>query len=321
MSRYIVGFDIGGTKCAVTLALESERSDEKPEIIAKIGFSTVKGDPYGTLERLLETLDSILLERGLSYGDASGIGISCGGPLDAKRGVIMSPPNLPGWDNVPVYQFFEKRTGIKCYLQNDANACAVAEWKYGAGRGCDSMAFLTFGTGLGAGLILDGRLYAGCRDMAGEIGHVRLAPDGPVGYGKRGSCEGFCSGGGIRQMGIEALKRSVENGQKNALYTACGGEPERIDAKMISELAKAGDLFCAEIFRRSAAMLGRTVAILCDVLDIELTVIGGIYMRSAELIEPELTRVLQEEALCPCRVVAAGLGERVGDYAALALVP
>lgn len=318
MGKYIIGLDIGGTKCAVTLG-RTVGDGLPPEIIEKVKFPTEVGKPYSVLETFMAELDGILSRVGLSYGDTDGIGISCGGPLDSARGVVLSPPNLPGWDGIAVCEFFEKRTGIKCYLQNDANACAIAEWKYGAGRGYSDMAFLTFGTGLGAGLILGGRLHRGHSDNAGEIGHVRLEADGPIGYGKFGSAEGFCSGGGIRQLGIAAVKRAVENGEIPKLYRTCGGELEEINAKMIGDLAESGDEFCREIYRTSARKLGLAISILCDVVDPEIVVIGGIYMRSAGLIEPELMRVLREEALAPCKVVAAGLGERVGDYAALSV--
>ena len=318
MKRYLIGLDVGGTKCAVTLGC-ANCDGQPPDIIEKVKFPTEAGAPYAVLERFALEMDGVLGRAELRYSDVSGIGISCGGPLDSVRGVVLSPPNLPGWDGIPICDFFEKRTGIKCYLQNDANACAVAEWKYGAGRGYNDMVFLTFGTGLGAGLILGGRLHCGHSDNAGEIGHVRLEADGPIGYGKRGSAEGFCSGGGIRQLGIAAVKKAVENGESNALYAECGGDLEKISAKMIGDLAESGDEFCREIYRASARKLGQTIAILCDVVDPEIVVIGGIYMRSAGLIEPELMRVLQEEALVPCKVVSAGLGERVGDYAALSV--
>lgn len=319
MNRYIIGLDVGGTKCAVTLA--KTVASGTPEILEKIKFPTQVGKPLETLDRFKSELDTVISRRSLTYTDIAGIGISCGGPLDAKRGVVLSPPNLPGWDNIEICAYFEGRTGIPCHLQNDANACAVAEWKYGAGRGYDDMAFLTFGTGLGAGLILGGRLHRGANDMAGEIGHVRLAPNGPIGYGKPGSAEGFCSGNGIKQLGIAALRDAEKKGDPAALplLKACAGEPENVNAKLIGDLAESGDEFCLEIYRTSARKLGMTVAILCDVVDPQITVIGGIYMRSAGLIESELLRVLREEALVPCKVVAAGLGERVGDHAALSV--
>ena len=312
-AKFIAGFDIGGTKCAVTLA---EKSKEIPKIIGKVKFPTQKNAPYQVLMQFQTEFDKLLYEHSLGYGDICGIGISCGGPLNSEQGIVLSPPNLPGWDNIEVCSFFKQNTGIDCQLHNDANACAVAEWKYGAGRGLTDMAFLTFGTGLGAGLILDGRLRRGVNDMAGEIGHIRLAPDGPVGYGKAGSAEGFCSGGGIRQLGVKSVK---ENGTECALYKACKGDESKIDAKMIAELAYQGDRACIDIYDRCANMLGRTISVLCDGLDLQAVIIGGIFMRSADLLREKLTEELQREALVPCRVLAAGLGENVGDYAALSI--
>ncbi len=319
INKYIIGLDVGGTKCAVTLG--KTLPEGAPEILEKIKFPTQVGRPRETLEAFMNEIDAVISRNSLKYSDISGIGISCGGPLDARRGVVLSPPNLPGWDNIEICRYFEERTSVQCHLQNDANACAVAEWKYGAGRGYDDMAFLTFGTGLGAGLILGGRLHRGADDMAGEIGHVRLEKDGPIGYGKAGSAEGFCSGNGIKQLGIAALKQAISRADRSAspLLDACGGVPENVNAKLIGDLAESGDKFCLDIYRTSAEKLGLTVAILCDVVNPRITVIGGIYMRSAGIIENELKRILKEEALVPCEVVAAGLGEHVGDYAALSV--
>ena len=311
---YIVGLDIGGTKCAVTLA--NTVADSVPQILSKVKFDTEADKPYNVLARFMTELDNILSEFSLSYPEISGIGISCGGPLNSAKGIIMCPPNLPKWDNIEVCKYFNDRTGIKCHLQNDANACAVAEWKYGAGKGLNSIVFLTFGTGLGAGLILDGRLYRGKNDNAGEIGHVRLEQNGPIGYGKHGSCEGFCSGYGISQMGISALSKCTES---SALYEACKGDPKNISAKLIADLAHQGDNVCLEIYRTCAKKLGMTLSILCDVLDPDAIIIGGIFMRSDDLLINEMTEVLKAEALIPCPVFKAGLGENVGDFAALSI--
>ena len=311
---YIIGLDVGGTKCAVTLAQSIKA--QRPQILDKIQFPTPNRDPQGTLEKFLEIINTVIFQRELKYSDISGIGVSCGGPLDSKSGVVLSPPNLPGWDEIHICRYFEEKTGIKSRLQNDANACAVAEWKWGAGKGLQSVIFLTFGTGLGAGLILDGKLYCGASDNAGEIGHVRLEKDGPVGYGKAGSCEGFCSGGGIKQLGIKAM---IESGETSPLYKAANGDPENISAKLIAALADEGDETCLEIYRRCGEHLGRTLAILCDILDPQAIILGGIYMRADHLLEEALLRVLKQEALIPCKVIKAGLGENVGDYAALSI--
>lgn len=316
---YYIGYDIGGTKCAVSLG---DVDGDSIKIVAKRQFPT-NGEPIGILMRMADEAEAMLAETGLAFKDVSGAGISCGGPLDSRHGVIMSPPNLPGWDDVRVTDFFDKRTGIKTKLQNDANACAVAEWKFGSGKGARDMAFLTFGTGLGAGLILDGRLYSGASDMAGEVGHVRLAPEGPVGYGKHGSAEGFCSGGGIARSGIEKVKKALENGDTPALLDAAEGNMDKITAKLIAELAHNGDAFCREIYEDCGRRLGMLLSFMMDMINPEVIVLGGVFMRSEDLIRPAMEKVIAEEALPHaarvCRVVPAGLGENIGDYAALSV--
>ena len=141
---------------------------------------------------------------------------------------------MPDWDNIPIVEIIKNHFGCPVHLQNDANACAVAEWKFGAGRGKNNVVFLTFGTGLGAGLILDGKLYRGASNMAGEAGHIRLASFGPVGYGKAGSFEGFCSGGGIAQLGRMYAQEKLQMGKR---VSFCGSisELDSITAKSIAE--------------------------------------------------------------------------------------
>lgn len=205
---YILGFDIGGTKSAVVTA---SWDGDRVEVLKKDKCPTDRSiDPYAMIDRLISMADALLDRK------PDAIGISCGGPLDSGKGVIMSPPNLPEWDGIRIVDYIEGHYGVKARLQNDANACALAEWKFGAGRGSRNMVFMTFGTGLGAGLILNGELYEGTNGNAGEVGHIRLKPDGPVGFGKAGSFEGFCSGGGIAQIGRSLGFEGDENGVINA---------------------------------------------------------------------------------------------------------
>lgn len=314
--KYYIGVDVGGTKCAVTLG--SVR-DTDITIIVRREFPTV-GAPSDVLERFYTEIEAVLNENSLKFSDITSIGISCGGPLDAERGIVQSPPNLAGWDDVHITEFFTSRTGIPAYLDNDANACAVAEWKYGAGKGKKNVIFLTFGTGLGAGLILDGRLYGGTNGNAGEIGHVRLRRSGPVGFGKVGSAEGFCSGGGIGRQGRAAAKKDKK--AATALIEYAGGI-ENISAKNIAELAYKGDGFCKDIYRRCGEMLGETLSILIDLLNPECIILGGVYMRSCDLLAEGMRKTLAKEALCisesVCDILPASLGESIGDYAALSL--
>ena len=295
----IIGIDIGGTKCAVV------RGNENGEIIKKVMFATTDRDR--TLQMIIDAVDSM--------GAFDAIGISCGGPLDSAEGVIKSPPNLPGWDNVEIVKMLREKFGVPVFLKNDADACALAEWKYGAGQGTKNMIFLTFGTGLGAGLILGGRLYSGACDMAGEVGHIRLSDFGPVGYGKSGSFEGFCSGGGIAQLGQTVAK---ENSQMGHPVSFAEGE---ITAKTIAEAAKNGDEDAIAVYRQCGAMLGKGLSVLIDILNPEMIVLGSIFQRSEELLRDEMTKVIEKETLAlsrnACTIVPALLGDSLGDVAAL----
>lgn len=310
----ILGFDIGGTKCAVVMA---EVNGNEIEITAKEKIPTdLSVDPTEMIDRLVALADKIC---GCKKPEC--IGISCGGPLDSKKGVILGPPNLIGWNYVPIVDIIKAHFGVPVNLQNDANACAVAEWKFGAGKGTQNMVFLTFGTGLGAGLILDGKLYSGTNDNAGEVGHIRLQEFGPVGYGKTGSFEGFCSGGGIAQLGYMLALEKTQQG-KTPLYFKAGMNKEDITAKSVGDAAEMGDETALEVYKICGEFLGKGLSVLIDILNPEKIVIGSIFARSKNLLCESMSEVIKKEALecnanC-CEVVAAELGEHIGDYAAIA---
>ena len=200
----MIGFDIGGTKCAVCTGVEVDG-----ELLIK-DKRVLPTDHSISAYEMIDKMCALAEEMTDNFDV---IGISCGGPLDSKKGIIMSPPNLVQWDDVKIVDYLKEKYNVNVYLENDANACAVAEWKYGAGKGTDNMIFMTFGTGLGAGLILNDKLYRGVNDMAGEAGHIRLNAFGPVGYGKAGSFEGFCSGGGIAQLGKAYAQENLQMGK------------------------------------------------------------------------------------------------------------
>jgi glucokinase len=314
----LLGFDIGGTKCAVVIG--SVVNDEI--VIADKRVVATDKPVYEMIELLFTTAESLLQEHHLIAGDLKGIGISCGGPLSSKKGLILSPPNLIGWDKIPIVQMAEEHFKVKTLLQNDANACAVAEWKYGAGKGIDNLIFLTFGTGMGAGLILNGRLYSGPSDLAGEVGHIRLSDMGPVGFGKAGSFEGYCSGGGIAQLGQIKAREKLQVGETVSFCKTIDDLPN-ISAKTIAEAALQGDEAAIEVYRICAKYLGRGLAMLIDVLNPEMIILGSIYGRARQLLEPVMMEVIKQEAYAEsvdtCNIVAAGLGENIGDIAALSL--
>jgi glucokinase len=317
----LIGLDIGGTKSAVILGKMG--SEDTLTIVDKLVYPTQDyPGPENMIPRLEMGVEKIVSKNGLTFDKVSGIGISCGGPLDSKTGVIMSPPNLPGWDNVHITDSFMKKFGIPTAIQNDANACALAEWKFGAGIGYRNIIFLTFGTGMGAGLILNGKLYAGTNDNAGEVGHIRLEGIGPVGYGKAGSFEGFCSGGGIAQLGKIRAMEKLQMGHPVSFCTNIS-EIDSITAKSIASAAYNGDPVAIEIYRECGAYLGKGLSILIDVLNPELIILGTIFIHSAHLLQPELDINIAREALPMasriCKIVPAALDEKIGDYASLSV--
>ncbi len=289
---YFIGVDIGGTKTAITIG------SIEGTILHKEKFST-KDQPS---EVIVDIKRAITLCIDKFPVGIKTIGISCGGPLDAKRGIIQSPPNLPNWVDIPIVEILQSEYEIPVFLQNDANACALAEYQWGNGKGCDNLIFLTFGTGIGAGLILNGALYDGFNGLAGEVGHIRLAPEGAECYGKKGSFESFCSGCGLRNM-------------YDYYYH------EELSGQEICELADKGDPKASHIIELSAEYLGRGLALLIDILNPERIIIGSIFSRSEHLFRKTMEKYIEEEALEEsvkhCTILPSLLLEELGDKAAL----
>ena len=312
-----IGLDIGGTKCAVLLA----EAGEGIRIIDKIRFDTRTERGFEkTLEELYAAIDAMMARNHLKAEGVEAIGISCGGPLDSRRGIILSPPNLPGWVNVPLPAMLKERCGIRAFILNDANACALVEWKLGAGRGTQDMIFLTMGTGMGGGIIAEGRLLRGFSDMGGEIGHLRLAPEGPIGFGKAGSFEGFTSGGGIARQILAFTRGSTANG-KPPRWARDGVKEQDFSVKMLAAYAATGDSDALSLFEFVGTMLGRGIALLVDTLNPERVVIGSIFARCEALLRPSMEAALRQEAipfsLEGLKVLPAQTGEALGDLAAV----
>lgn len=301
--EYYLGFDIGGTKCAVSVG---RWNNQKIEIIERQEIST-KNNPFDTFDGLAHFVNEWKNKYKIKAA-----GISCGGPLDSDSGVIISTPNLSKeWHGFEIVKYIKTRFGLNAKLENDANASAVAEWKFGAGQGAKNVVFMTFGTGLGAGLILDGKLYSGTNGNAGEVGHIRLENNGPIGFNKAGSAEGFCSGNGIRRL---AYIRAEEQGLTI---------PENITTKEIFEKAKRGDEFFLSVIKESAEKFAKTASILIDLFNPQVIVAGGVFMRNYEFFMSIMKPIIKEESLpdsfSVCKILPAKIGENIGDYAALAV--
>jgi len=307
------GVDIGGTKTAVVISVDP------PRVLKRVEFATLPANgPQPAMDQIKSAVRNMLSEPAAAEASLAGIGVSCGNPLDAQRGVIQAPPNLSTWVDVPIVQILREEFGCPVHLENDANAGAVAEHRFGAGQGARNIVFLTMGTGFGAGIVLDGRIYQGTNGYAGEIGHVRLTPDGPVGYHKAGSAEGWVSGGGLAQWATVAIEAARQAGESSVLLDLAS-----VTARDIGMAAEKGDPVAGRIIAQCGEKLGHALAILVDILNPERIVIGGLAMRLGERLLEPARRTLAQEALAQsvavCQVVPAILGESIGDVAALCI--
>lgn len=303
MEQYYIGFDIGGTKCASCVA----QWDNQGIKILKREEIPTKNSPFDTMDELAP-----YVEDWITRYQVTRAGISCGGPLDSEKGIIISTPNLAReWHGFEIVSYIKERFKLSAKLENDANASAVAEWKFGAGKGAKNLVFMTFGTGLGAGLILDGKLYSGTNGNAGEVGHIRLEQNGPIGFNKAGSAEGFCSGNGIKRLA------QIRAQEKGILID------KDITTKIVFEGARNGDEFYLSVVKESAEKFARVVSILIDLFNPEAIIAGGVFMRNYDLFMPVIAPIIEQESLMDsykiCKILPAKIGENIGDYAALAI--
>ena len=308
----LVGVDIGGTKTAIIIA------EDLPHILFREEFPTQPNQgPEHALRKIHELIECGLKQVGKP--SSFHIGVSCGGPLDRVRGVIQSPPNLQTWTDIRIKDILEERFHAPCLVENDANAGAVAEHRYGAGQGCQNIVFLTMGTGFGAGLILNGELYRGANELAGEIGHLRLTENGPVGYGKAGSVEGWISGRGMALHAADTIAAAIQSGVDTVLSK--DHHMQQLTAKLIGEAAAQGDAVARQIISKTGERLGETLAILIDLLNPERIIIGGLALRLGDLLFAPALKAMRREALPQsektCMVMPAKLGKHIGDISAL----
>ena len=296
----ILGLDIGGTKSAAVIG------DTDGTILARVSAPTPRDSWQGAIALLCGLIRQVCHDHGVAPADMAALGVSCGGPLDSATGIVYAPPNLPAWEAVPLKSFLEAEFGLPTRLENDANATALAEHRWGAGQGCRDMAFLTMGTGIGAGLILDGRLYRGRRDLAGEVGHTTVLPNGPLcPCGKRGCLEALASGTSLARMGCERYKEDA------------------LTAHDICARARSGDPIAQGIIADVALYMGIGLANLLHTLNLERIVLGTLAVHAADLLLEPIRAATQQH--CWPRVwegvsiLPAALGDAAQDKAALAV--
>jgi glucokinase len=299
----VLAMDIGGTKLAAGVVTGDGRVLSRQVIPSNAGDG-----PWSMIERLIELGRSVVAEAGVAWSSIGGVGIACGGPLDPRTGVILSPPNLPGWDRIPLVDVVSERLGVPAAVENDATAGALAEWWFGAGRSRSvrDLVYLTISTGIGGGLVLDGRLYRGVTGNAGELGHLTVIYDGrQCGCGRRGCLEAYASGTNIAARAREA----IDAGEASSLAGAPG-----FTAREVAAHATAGDVLANRIWDESMAMLASGVANIIDTFDPALVVLGGGVTRAGDQLLTPVREAGLGQAYGPAArsadVVLAGLGER-----------
>jgi glucokinase len=303
----LLGFDIGGTKMAVVLGTP------QGEIVRRREFPSA--NPERTRSNFVELGHELIKE--VPGSRLVGCGISAPGTMSSKSGMILEPPNMPDWRNVPVRDWIKDAFGVPVGMENDANAAAVAEWMWGFGKQVDNLIYLTCGTGMGAGLILDGRLYRGKEDLAGEVGHIRLIPFGPVGFFKAGSLEGLTRGGALAELAKIRLQEPHTPSSLEAIT------PAALSGKDVGEAALAGDELARAVVVESATYLGQGCGLLIDILNPERISLGSIARKLGAFYLDAVRAAAKKEAIPAafdsCVIDIAALGERVQDLAAIAV--
>ena len=315
--RSILSLDIGGTKMSAAVLTPEGR------LLAKRrGPSLAAQGPSSMIDRLLSLAAEAATEASAAGGDAiDTIGISCGGPLDPVAGVVLSPPNLPGWDGTPLRAMVARAVQLpetRAHLENDANAGALAELRFGAARGRSHALYLTMSTGIGGGLILDGRLYRGATFNAGEAGHQVVWPGGPpCGCGLRGCLEAVASGSGIAARLAERFETLSD-----ALKTAAGSAAD-ISARHLIEAARAGDACALGFLDETNDLLARGIANLVFILNPQIIILGTIVAHAGDLMLiplREKVRALTWPVLSrDLEIVASPLGRRLEELSGLAV--
>ena len=309
---HVLALDIGGTKLAAGVVTGDGRVLSRAVIP-----SHAEEGPWAMIERHVELGRQVVADANIEWPRLAGVGIACGGPLDPDAGVILSPPNLPGWDRIPLTDAVSERLHLPAVVENDATAGALAEWWYGAGRSrdVDDLVYLTISTGVGGGLVLDGQLYRGVAGNAGELGHLTVIYDGrQCGCGRRGCLEAYASGTNIAARAREAIAA----GETSSL-----ADLPWITAKDVAEHAAEGDALARGIWDETMAMLGSGVANILDVFNPALVVLGGGVTRAGDQLLIPVREAGLRQAMGPARgsaeVVLAELGA-VHDVISAAVV-
>ncbi len=313
MPPYLIAVDLGGTQIRAALC------DPQGQILRRIARPTLAAEgPAAVIGRLEEAIATAM--EGTPADQIAGIGIGAPGPLNPISGIILEAPNLPGWVNVPLRNMISARFGLPTFLGNDANLAGLAEYTFGAGRGRPDMIYLTISTGVGSGIIVDGKMVLGAHGLGAEAGHIIVDPKGPrCGCGHNGCLEAFASGTGIARHVVSRIKA----GKKTRITKMVGDDLNKVDARVVSEAAKLGDKLAIQALQRAGKYLGIGIASLLRLFNPTMIVLGGSVTKAGPLLFDPMWAAIKEYAPAiyweGLAVAQAALGDDVGLLGAAAL--
>ncbi|MBU3933562.1 MAG: ROK family protein [Candidatus Omnitrophica bacterium] len=307
---YLIGVDIGGTKTSVSLG------NFRGKVLIRRVFPSegVKA----TLSQIKRIIRAYLARYDRDLKRTKGIGVSCPGPLDFKKGLLITSPNMPTWRNVPLKRIFSRSFTLPVAVDNDANCAALAEKTFGAGKGVNSLFYYTVSTGIGGGLIINGEIFHGASNDAGEIGHSVVLPEGPkCNCGKRGCLEALASGTAIARIARERARR-------NSLILKLAGKRKDINAGIVAQAALKGDKLARAIYEQAAFYLGLSITNVIQIINPEMIVIGGGVAKAGPILFRPLVKTVRAytwpRPYRSCKIVPAKLKDAVGDLGAISLL-
>ena len=309
----VVGVDIGATHLTVIL------TDLRGRILSETQSSIdVLGGADGTLHKVCEQVRETVTRVGCAWDEIHAIGVGVPGPVITSEGIVSTPPLMPGWDGFPIRDFLVEQWGTTVTVDNDADLGALGEWAYGAGQQVSSLTYIKIGTGIGCGILLDGRIYHGVQGTAGEIGHMTISADGPpCSCGNYGCLEAMAGGRAI----AERAQLAVKAGQRTLL--ANGGPVEAITARHVAEAAQAGDAVSQQLLNDAGRHIGSAVATLVNLLNPGLVLIGGgVAQSGTHLLRPLREAALQRSlraSMRATRIEVGALGRKATAMGAVAL--
>ncbi len=313
MKQKTLAVDFGGTNIRAAIV------DRRGTIVNRHSAPTLANEGRdAVLGRVIETIEEVSESEDME--SLAGIGISQPGPTEPETGVLYAAPNLPGWGGFALTAVLTERFSLAANAANDANAAAIGVHRFGNGRGSTNMIYMTVSTGIGGGIIIDGRLYVGSRGFAGEIGHIQIDADGPrCACGNTGCLEALSSGTAVARIARESLAA----GEKSALIDLSGGDPNNVTAEMVAETARSGDLLGQRIFAEASRNLGIGIVGLIHAFDPDLIVLGGGLTQQFDLLLRGVTKEVKRRVLGKDQdkipVIKSDLGDDAGLLGAAAL--